>query len=109
MTDSMKNAIGETNRRRAIQAAYNKEHGITPKSIEKKVRDLISITKKVESTGKGTLEKDYESMSSKELEDAARKLQKAMSAAAAELNFELAAELRDKMMEVRKHLYDSKK
>ena len=58
MTDSMKKAIGETNRRRSIQAAYNKEHGITPKSVEKKVRDLISITKKVEGGGKITIEKD---------------------------------------------------
>jgi excinuclease ABC subunit B len=109
MTDSMKKAIGETNRRRGIQAAYNKEHDITPKSVEKKVRDLISITKKVEGGGSITIDKDPESMSSKELENEARKLQKAMSAAAAELNFELAAELRDKMMEIRKYLYDSKR
>lgn len=103
MTDSMKHAIAETNRRRTIQQAYNEEHHITPKTIEKKVRDLISVTKKVD-RAEYMVQKDYESMSDKELETEARKLMKAMSAAAADLNFELAAELRDKMIEVKKML-----
>ncbi len=107
MTDSMKKAIGETERRRRIQDEYNKAHGITPKTIEKKVRDLISITKKVDKDYY-RVEKDPESMSDKELEALARKLMKDMNAAAADLNFELAAELRDRMMEVRKLLYNSK-
>ena len=106
MTDSMKKAIGETERRRRIQDEYNKEHGITPKTIEKKVRDLISITKKVDKENY-RMEKDPESMSDKELENLARKLMKDMNAAAADLNFELAAELRDRMMEVRKLLYSN--
>ena len=105
MTDSMKKAIGETQRRRKIQDEYNKAHGITPKTIEKKVRDLISITKKVDKEY-FKMDKDPESMSTKELEALARKLMKDMNAAAADLNFELAAELRDKMMEVRKQLYE---
>ena len=107
MTDSMKKAIGETERRRRIQDEYNKKHGITPKTIEKKVRDLISITKKVDKENY-RMEKDPESMSDKELETLARKLLKDMNAAAADLNFELAAELRDRMMEVRKLLYSGK-
>ena len=106
MTDSMKKAIGETERRRRIQDEYNKAHGITPKTIEKKVRDLISITKKVDKENY-RMEKDPESMSDKELEALARKLLKDMNAAAADLNFELAAELRDRMMEVRKLLYSN--
>ena len=106
MTDSMKRAIGETERRRRIQDDYNKAHGITPKTIEKKVRDLISITKKVDKENY-RMEKDPESMSDKELEALARKLLKDMNAAAADLNFELAAELRDRMMEVRKQLYSN--
>ncbi len=106
MTDSMKKAIGETERRRTIQADYNEKNGITPKSIEKKVRDLISITKKVDKENFKPA-KDIESMSDKELEALARKLMKEMNAAATELNFELAAELRDKMLEVKKRLYNS--
>ena len=88
--------------------AYNKAHGITPKTIEKKVRDLISITKKVDKEYY-RMEKDPESMSIKELEALARKLMKDMNAAAADLNFELAAELRDRMMDVRKRLYEDGK
>ena len=102
MTDSMKNAIRETERRRKIQAEYNEKNGITPKSVTKKVRELISITKKVEKNY--GIKKDPESMSDKELETTARNLMKEMQKAAAELEFEKAAELRDKMMEIRKIL-----
>ena len=103
MTDSMKRAITETNRRRTIQAEYNEKNGITPRSIEKKVRDLISITKKVDKEYYG-VKKDIESMSPKELETLARKLMSQMQSAATELNFELAAQLRDEWMEVRNKL-----
>ena len=106
MTDSMKRAIGETERRRAIQAKYNEDNGITPKTIVKKVRELISITKKVDKEHYG-IKKDPESMSTKELEEAARKLMKEMQKAAAELEFEKAAELRDRMMEIRRRLAES--
>ena len=105
MTDSMKNAIEETNRRRAIQEVYNKEHNITPQTIKKAVRDLISISKEVEKTER-MLEKDLESMSRKELEKLIGEVQKKMRAAAAELDFETAAELRDKMIELKKNLDD---
>ena len=105
MTDSMKRAIEETARRRSIQDEYNKAHGITPQTIKKAVRDLISISKKVEKES-ADLKKDkpIESMSAKELEDLARRLTKKMQAAAAELNFELAADLRDQLMKVRTEL-----
>jgi len=106
MTDSMNKAISETNRRRQIQQAYNEAHGITPKTIQKKVRDLISISKKVEVDPKD-MEKDLESMSRKELQALVKKITKQMHTAAAELNFEMAAELRDKMMEIKKHLLDA--
>lgn len=105
MTDSMRKAISETNRRRQIQQAYNEAHGITPTTIQKKVRDLISISKKVEADP-NDMEKDLESMTRKELEALVKKITKQMHTAAAELNFELAATLRDKMMEVKKHLLD---
>ena len=105
MTDSMKVAIEETKRRREIQEAYNKEHGITPKTIQKAVRDLISISKEVAKTEKN-LAKDPESMSRKELEQLIASLEKQMRAAAADLNFEVAAELRDKMVELKKNLED---
>lgn len=101
MTDSMRDAVEETRRRRKIQQAYNEEHGITPTTIKKAVRDLISITKTAEKTI-STIEKDPESMSAKELEKLIKKIRKEMEKAAAELNFEAAAELRDKMMEIRK-------
>jgi excinuclease ABC subunit B len=103
MTDSMKNAIDETNRRRKIQSEYNEKNGITPKTIVKKVRELISISKKVDKDYYG-IKKDPESMSVHELEAAADKLMKEMQKAAAELEFEKAAELRDKMMEIRRKL-----
>ena len=105
MTDSMRNAIDETERRRAIQQKYNEEHGITPKTIQKAVRELISISKKV---AKNELEfaKDPESMSKKELEQLIAEIQKKMNHAAAELNFEAAAEYRDKMVELKKMLRD---
>ena len=103
ITDSMRRAIDETLRRRELQEAYNKEHGITPKTIKKAVRDLISISKEVAKTQK-KLEKDMESMSRKELEELIGKVQKQMKAAAADLNFEMAAELRDQMIELKKNL-----
>ena len=102
ITDSMRRAIDETLRRRELQEAYNKEHGITPKTIKKAVRDLISISKEVAKTQK-KLEKDMESMSRKELEELIGKVQKQMKAAAADLNFEMAAELRDQMIELKKN------
>ena len=100
ITDSMRMAIDETKRRRQIQEAYNKEHGITPKTIEKSVRDLISISKKV---AKEEIEfkKDPESMSREELEKLIKDVKKQMDRAAADLNFEAAAELRDKMLDLR--------
>ena len=104
-TDSIRNAVSETNRRRKIQNEYNIAHGITPTSIQKKVRDLISITKKVEQDI-GDMEKDLESMSKQELNELVKKITKQMHTAAAELNFELAAQLRDKMIEVKKQLLD---
>ena len=103
ITDSMRRAIDETLRRRELQEAYNREHGITPKTIKKAVRDLISISKEVAKTQK-KLEKDMESMSRKELEELIGKVQKQMKAAAADLNFEMAAELRDQMIELKKNL-----
>ena len=105
ITDSMRAAIDETNRRRAIQEKYNEENGITPTTIKKAVRDLISITKKaVETVSK--LEKDPESMNREELTKLIGKVQKQMQKAAAELDFEAAAELRDKMLELKKLLKD---
>ena len=103
ITDSMRAAIDETKRRREIQMKYNEEHGITPTTIKKAVRDLISISKKVAADEK-KFEKDPESMSRAELEKLYKTLEKAMKKAAAQLDFESAAELRDKMIEVRKHL-----
>ncbi len=106
MTDSMRNAIDETNRRRSIQQRYNEEHGITPQTIKKAVRDLIRISKKVEETEHGDIQKDAESMSRKELEQLVEKIKRKMNTAAAELNFELAASLRDQMLEIKKYLND---
>ncbi len=103
ITDSMRVAIDETNRRRGIQEAYNKEHGITPATIRKSVRELISISKKV-AKEEYQFQKDPESMSKKELEKLIGEIQKKMQSAAAELNFEAAAELRDKMIELKKNL-----
>ena len=103
MTDSMRNAITETERRRKVQMAYNEEHGITPKTIQKSVRDLISISKKV-AAEELRMEKDPESMSVKELQKLIKDVTKQMKKAAAELNFETAAELRDKLVELKKQL-----
>ena len=103
ITDSMRVAIDETNRRRRIQEDYNQAHGITPTTIRKAVRDLISIGK-VASDAKVKLDKDPESMSEKELLAQIKLIQKKMQAAAAELNFELAAELRDQMLMLKKTL-----
>ncbi|MGN0385474.1 MAG: excinuclease ABC subunit UvrB [Lachnospiraceae bacterium] len=104
-TDSMKAAIGETERRRAIQQKYNEEHGITPQTIKKAVRDLISISKVV-TKEEVSFEKDPESMSRKELEKCIADVQKKMQKAAADLDFETAAELRDKMIELKTVLRD---
>ena len=103
ITDSMRNAIDETNRRRTIQQKYNEEHGITPQTIKKAVRDLISISKAI-AKEEARFEKDPESMSRKELEKLIADIQKKMKKAAAELDFETAAELRDKMMELKTQL-----
>ena len=105
ITDSMKAAIDETYRRRQIQEAYNKEHNITPTTIKKAVRDLIAISKAASEESKKR-EKDPESMEDKELEKLAKDLDKAMKKAATELNFEEAARLRDRLLEVKKILLD---
>ena len=105
VTDSMQMAIDETKRRREIQMRYNEEHGITPQTIKKSVRDLISISKKV-AAEEMRMEKDPESMSAQELEKLIKDMTKQMKKAAAELNFEVAAELRDKLVELKKMLHD---
>lgn len=105
ITDSMREALDETNRRREIQMKYNEEHGITPKTIKKAVRDLISISKVI-AKEEVRFEKDPESMTKKELEKLIGEIQKKMQKAAADLNFEAAAELRDKMLELKKQLND---
>ena len=105
ITDSMNKAITETNRRRAIQQAYNEAHGITPKTIQKAVRDLISISEAADKSEESFI-KDAESMSYKELNTTIRKLTKQMHSAAAELDFEKAAMLRDKIMELNKMLHE---
>ena len=101
MTDSMKKAIDETNRRREIQQAYNEEHGITPETIKKEVRDLISISKEVEEKFRD-IEKDPESMDTAELEELIAKVKRKMDRAAADLDFETAIEMRDKLTELKK-------
>ena len=105
ITDSMNKAITETNRRRAIQQSYNEAHGITPKTIQKAVRDLISISEAADKSEESFI-KDAESMSYKELNTTIRKLTKQMHSAAAELDFEKAAMLRDKIMELKKMLHE---
>ena len=105
ITGSMNRAITETERRRAIQMKYNEEHGIVPQTIKKKVRDLISISKKVEEDSSKII-KDAESMSETELKAVIKELTKKMNQAAVELNFELAAKLRDEIIELKKHLVD---
>ncbi len=105
VTDSMNRAIGETNRRRAIQQKYNEENGITPRTIQKAVRDLIAISKAADPKDKD-FAKDPESMDRQELEKLVKELTKKMRQAAAELNFEEAAKLRDKMVEIKKMLLE---
>ena len=105
ITDSMRVAIDETERRRKLQQAYNEEHGITPKTIQKYVRDLIAISKKV-AAEEMEFDKDPESMSRRELEKLIGDIQKKMKKAAAELNFEAAAEYRDKMVKLKNMLRD---
>ncbi len=102
-TDSIKKAVGETNRRRKLQQEYNQAHGITPQTIKKAVRDLIRISKKAEAD---ITEEEAESMSRQELEKAIAKVAKRMNQAALELDFETAAMLRDKMLEYKKHLQE---
>ena len=103
MTDSMRTAIEETKRRRIIQERYNKEHGITPQTIKKAVRDLISISKEI-AKEQVTFAKDPESMDKKELEKLIASVEKQMRKAAADLDFETAAVLRDQMVELKKNL-----
>ncbi len=105
ITDSMRTAIDETRRRRSIQEAYNEEHGITPQTIKKGVRDLISISKEV-AKKETKLEKDPESMNEQELKELIGSIEQQMQSAAAELNFEMAAELRDRMIELKKALLE---
>ena len=105
ITDSMRRAIDETERRREIQKKYNEEHGITPTTIKKAVRDLIAISKAA-SEPKADMEKDIESMSRKELEKLLKELSKQMHKAAAELDFERAAELRDRIIEIKKSMLE---
>ena len=106
ITDSMRKAIDETQRRRAIQEAYNEEHGITPTTIKKAVRDLISTSKEV-AKAESMIAKEPEDMSTEELTELIAKVEKQMRAAAAELNFEMAAELRDRMADLKRNLEDA--
>ncbi len=105
MTDSMKEAIGETNRRRTLQQAYNEEHGITPQTIQKSVRDLISISKKI-AAEELNFERDPEAMNKTELKKLIDQVEKKMQKAASELNFEEAATLRDQMIRLKEMLRD---
>ena len=105
MTDSMRRAIEETQRRRRLQNAYNEEHGITPQTIKKAVRDLITISKEI-AQEEVRFEKDPESMDAGELKKLIADVEKKMRRAAADLNFEVAAELRDRMIELKKHLLE---
>ena len=98
-------AIEETQRRREIQKKYNDEHGITPTTIKKAVRDLIAISKAA-TEPKADMEKDIESMSHKELEKLLKELSKQMHKAATELDFERAAELRDRIIEIKKSMLE---
>ena len=103
----MDRTIKETNRRRAIQQKYNDEHGITPQTIRKAVRDLIRISKAVPAKTSEKLDKDPESMSIDELKTTIAQVTKKMHQAAVELNFELAATLRDTMLDLKKHLQEA--
>ena len=104
MTESMQKAIDETARRRAIQQKYNEEHGITPQTIRKAVRDVIEVTTKVEAEVDEYEGKDLLELTKKELSEYASKLEKEMRKAAADLLFERAAVLRDRLLEVRAKL-----
>jgi len=104
ITDSMRRAIDETNRRRKIQSEYNQKHGITPKSVQKGIRDVIEITKVAEEDAKYFIRGDEDSMDKDEVLDLIEKLTNEMKAAAAELQFERAAELRDKIAELKKKI-----
>ncbi|HOQ37801.1 MAG TPA: excinuclease ABC subunit UvrB [Acetivibrio sp.] len=104
VTESMKKAIDETNRRRGIQSEYNRKHGITPKSIQKGIRDVIEISKVAEEDAKYFVRGDKESMNKEEIESIINKLEKEMKNAAAQLQFERAAELRDKIIELKKKI-----
>jgi excinuclease ABC subunit B len=106
ITESMDKAISETNRRRAIQQKYNEEHGITPTTIQKAVRELISISKEVDKKI-NDIEKDPESMDSKELKKLIEKVEKRMKKAAADLDFETAIEMRERLAEL-KLMYNRK-
>jgi excinuclease ABC subunit B len=101
----MRNAISETERRRAVQELYNEEHHITPQTIQKRVGELISISRDVAARER-KLEKDPESMTKKELTKLIADVEKQMKAAAAELNFEMAAQLRDRMKELKQTLLE---
>ena len=105
MTDSMRGAIDETVRRRKIQQEYNEAHGITPQTIHKAVRDLVTISQAAEAA-RDRLEKDPESMDAKELKKLIAQVTKKMQQAAAELDFESAMELRDQMKELKRHLLE---
>ena len=105
ITDSMRIALDETKRRRAIQQEYNRVHGITPKTIEKSVRELISVSKKV-AKEEMNFRRDPESMNKDELTKLIADIRKQMQKAAADLNFEVAAEYRDKMTELKNMLRD---
>ncbi|HBF75245.1 MAG TPA: excinuclease ABC subunit B, partial [Lactobacillus sp.] len=106
VTDSMKRAMDETARRREVQIAYNKKHGITPKTIKKDIRDLISVTKPDENAGKKDdfVETDFESMTSEEQQDMIKRLEDEMRSAAKKLDFEHAATLRDTILELKTEL-----
>ncbi len=106
ITDSMRKAIDETERRRHIQQEYNEAHNITPTTIKKAVRDLIAISKTASESGRD-LEKDIESMNHRELEKLIKELTKKMHKAAADLNFEEAAQIRDRITEIRKTMDDN--
>mgnify|MGYP000201265853 FL=1 len=106
ITDSMRKAIDETERRRRIQQEYNEAHNITPTTIKKAVRDLIAISKTASESGRD-LEKDIESMNRRELEKLIKELTKKMHKAAADLNFEEAAQIRDRITEIRKTMDDN--
>ncbi|MDD6577955.1 MAG: UvrB/UvrC motif-containing protein, partial [Lachnospiraceae bacterium] len=106
ITDSMRAAIDETNRRRSIQKAYNEAHGITPTTIQKAVREVMSVSKALAKEEKETFSKEPEDMDLSELRELADKYKKKMDDAAADLNFEIAAEYRDRLIEVKNMLRD---